>query len=106
MAMQGNNIDINDILDALDSVTWYNSLAGEIQKWKFLPVNGGLIQSPLSLQSGMPEGMRKQLEVFWIISVTLFGDYGVSPRVGWIEDTDGFYDFIDKITETYINKDD
>jgi len=50
----------------------------------------------------MPEEMRKQLEVFWIISVTLFGDYGVSPRVGWIEDTDGFYVFIDKITESYL----
>lgn len=29
------------------------------------------------------------------------GDYGTSPRSGWINNKDDFYKFIDDITETY-----
>ena len=36
-----------------------------------------------------------------MIAVLLFGDYGTSPRSGWITDINGFKSFIDEITKLY-----
>lgn len=104
---------MEDLLDALDGVTWYNCLAEEIIKWKN-PDNynrtspDGLIYYPdgwlspkKEFWSSWPEHCRDQMEVLWMICVQLFGDYGTSPRYGWIEKKDEFFKFIDSITKTY-----
>ena len=99
----GQNTQV-DLINALDSVTWYNGLAPIIWKWKELPVNVydfGLRQivCPEDYASGDEYGeVFHQLQVIWMICVVLFGEYGTSPRYGWIEDIEGFYKFIDDIT--------
>lgn len=88
---------VEKMIDALDSVTWYNGLFDAVIEWKKL----GAFSSPPHNYGGLDAEEKMQLQVIWMICVCLFGDYGTSPRYGWIIDTDGFYDFIDKITATY-----
>jgi hypothetical protein len=85
------------ITDALDSVTFYNGLADDILKWKDLPIENGLIKCPLDIPHTEEE---HQLQVFWMILVCIFGDYGTSPRFGWIDGDmkEQFDVFIDDIT--------
>lgn len=99
------------LIDALDSVTWYNCLAEEILKWKNpenydtehkgVPYPDGWLSPKMEFWASWPKGFRNQLEVIWMICVCMFGDYGTSPRSGWIEHKDEFFAFIDAITETY-----
>lgn len=100
------------LITALDAVTWYNGLAEEIVKWKNpdnysslnpigIPYQDGMLVPKIEFRFGWPEDCKEQLEVFWMICVLLFGNYGSSPRVGWIEKKDEFFKFIDNITSTY-----
>lgn len=85
-------LELDDVIDALDSVTWYNGIADIIIGWKELPVDEhGIV---------CPGFMDKDLDVIWMICCVIFGDYGTSPRSGWITDVEGFYKFIDQITMT------
>lgn len=94
------------LINALDSVTWYNGLAEIIVKWKdehyFDASASGLSWNWNTFESYDLE-TRSQLQVIWMICVELFGDCGTSPRSGWIEpeNKDDFYKFIDGITEIY-----
>lgn len=89
--------DKDDLIRALDSVVWYNGLGPDILKWKELkPGTFGQIICPFHIQK-----RTDQLEMIWMLCVSLFGDYGSSPRVGWIEDVEGFRRFIDSITHIY-----
>ncbi len=83
-------VTLDDVFDALESVVWYNGYQDVIEGWKDLPrsFESGWILSPK---------LDEQAEVLWMIAVCLFGDYGTSPRSGWIEDVDGLYDFIDRL---------
>ena len=95
-------LDADDFIDALDSVTWYNGLAEYVMAWKTIYTKPFATKDPVMERlSDLDEEERSQLEVIWMIAVMLFGDYGTSPRSGWIEDIDGFYTFIDRITETH-----
>lgn len=87
------------LIKALDAITWYNGLAEEIETWKELPVEYGVIRCPLDHVQSAYKG---QLQFVWMLCVLTFGDYGTSPRYGWIngEDKDLFDAFIDDITET------
>ena len=90
-----------DMLDALDNVVWYNDLGEYVVAWKALePDMTGYISPDYRLVE-YPEWIVTQLEMIWIIAVSLYGDYGTSPRSGWIMRIDDFYEFIDRITKTY-----
>lgn len=99
-------VTIERLINALDSVTWYNGLAEIIVKWKdehyFDSCSYSLSWNWNTFERYDPE-TRYQLQVIWMICVELFGDCGTSPRNGWIEpeNKDDFYKFIDDITETY-----
>ena len=103
------------IIDALDSVTWYNGLAEVVLTWKDLKPEHGSVSCPDNygdkisglLSVGEKEDLA-QLQVMWMICVMLFGDYGTSPRYGWIEEKNlkEFHAFIDSITETQREADD
>lgn len=87
---------IEELLDALDSVTWYNGISEDIRAWKDLPIDDeGSILCPYDLIAN-----DSSKEVIWMICVYLFGNYGTSPRSGWIDNVEGFKTFIDKITKT------
>lgn len=87
------------LLDNLDAITWYNCLAEEITTWKELRNDNGIIPCPLNHVRNAYEG---QLQFVWMLCVLMFGDYGTSPRYGWInwENKDVFDAFIDDITKT------
>lgn len=99
-----------EFLDSLDSVTWYNCLAEEIVKWKnldnynrYTPYGTAYPDQWLcpTMEFLINLSKDRQLEVIWMICVVLFGNYGTSPRSGWIEKKDEFFAFIDGITQTY-----
>lgn len=99
---------MNDkLIDAIDSVTWYNGLAPIIVNWKkddyFNKHENYSMSWNWDTFDHYDEETRCQLEVIWIICVNLFGEYGTSPRSGWIlmKNKEQFYKFIDDITETY-----
>lgn len=96
--------DGEKLLSALDRVTWYNGLGDDVLSWKTLPVSMDMrghtqMEKPDYIQARSYRG--SQLEVIWMIAVCMFGEYGTSPRTGWITDIYGFYDFIDRITATH-----
>ena len=102
--MKETELRKEDLIDALDTVTWYNGLAEEIVHWKD---PGYFVESTNSLGWNwhrfidFPLEMRQQIEIIWMICVNLFGNYGTSPRSGWIENIEAFYEFVDEITKTY-----
>lgn len=87
---------VMDFITALDSVTYYNGLAHAVRGWKRLQK----YEAPSESYGAEDAGDIAQLQVIWMMCVSLFGDYGVSPRYGWIENIDGFHDFIDLITKS------
>lgn len=93
-------------IDALDSVTWYNDLAETVLTWLNLePQETSGYILPETYYGISADDKRLyvylQLQVLWIIAVELFGDYGTSPRNGWITDIDGFKKWVLDITHTY-----
>jgi len=89
-----------DFTEAFFHVVCYNGYEEDIKEWAricgeqeypfvFL-YRWNLHNDPFS---------RSQLEVLNIILVTLFGDYGTSPRTGWIEKKQECKEFLDKIIE-------
>lgn len=99
--------------DALDSVTWYNGLAEYVVKWKQEALVTTEAEYKLSEYEffnvdtttyGAEEPDDRvfyQLQVLWMIAVDKFGDYGTSPRTGWIENIPLFVLWCDEITQTY-----
>ena len=89
------------ILSAIDSVVWYNGIGEFVLSWKDKePDMSGYIR-PDYREQGYDTETTTNLEFIWMIAVLLYGDYGTSPRSGWIGDIDSFRKFIEAITETY-----
>ena len=88
-----------ELLDALDSVVWYNGLYDQLKHWQELLMMAKADRTHL-LRPIFPEDLREQLEIFWMLLVCLYGDYGTSPRSGWIEELDHAHDFIDEMCVT------
>ena len=88
------------LLYGLNSVTWYNNLAETVFRWRSLP--GDKLISPAM---DWPDDQYDQLEMLWMIAVSMFGNYGTSPRSGWIEDVDGFREWCLEITEIWRGSD-
>lgn len=70
-------MNYEELIDALDSVTWYNGLAEYL-----LEIKKELINSPDYTDTNYiyDYGDNEQFQIIWIILVCLFGDYGTSPR--------------------------
>ena len=98
-------MDNNKLIYALNCVIWYNGLGADICKWKNLEPTGSeysFIRCPLhEIRSQYSDRDYSNFEIIWMIAVLLFGDYGTSPRSGWITDINGFKSFIDEITKLY-----
>ena len=88
-------------LSVLDSIVWYNGLGDIVLSWEDKePDMSGYI-SPDYRDKGYDVETVANLEFIWMIAVLLYGDYGTSPRSGWIKDCQGFKTFIHAITKTY-----
>jgi len=104
---------MNKLLDALDSVVWYNQLVDF-----FDYIKEGLIKEKnkgkycFSLMPRCNDTVKTicendsvaigQCEMFWMIMVEMFGSCGTSPRSGWldIENYDAIIKFINSVTKT------
>lgn len=107
-------LSVAALIDALDSVTWYNGLAEVVAKWAELPEEGpddfktiGPIFDYGAAEVSTSQidyiMTRASLQILWMICVSLFGEYGTSPRYGWIVDIPGFKEFIRGITKTWAD---
>lgn len=87
-------IDTDELIEALDSVIWYNGHFDQIREW---------IDKLKATEEGKlchcPDIDDHGLEVFWMLCVLMFGNYGTSPRSGWIEDCTGCIEFLKTITK-------
>lgn len=92
---------IEKMMEALNGVVQYNGLYQFIEKWRrvlFTAINenSGLLQRP-PMENDLSIFVQAQLEFIWMILVQLYGNYGTSPRSGWIENKEGALNFIDMI---------
>lgn len=106
MTMEAEKIN-QAICDALD----YNGLTWVVKNWAKIDPDVCVLENGDSYRQiacpeyyGQDEEERTlddyyQLQFVWMIGVLMFGDYGASPRHGWIEDVDGFRAWIKRITE-------
>lgn len=82
------DIDKTMLLDTLNGVIWYNGIYDFLFKIKDeIEKNVGIDEAGQYTLSGYEdrhEHIDEQEEIFWMILVLLFGDYGVSPRRGWL----------------------
>lgn len=75
------DFNLRGMISHLVSIAFYNGWDEEIYEWRNLPVGEyGSIHCPLTAKDS-----GSQLQIFWMMFVLLFGDYGTSPRFGWIE---------------------
>lgn len=90
------------------TMVWYNGYGEIIQEWRKLNAinpNGDI--SPMD-NYGLDSNTSSEysaLQFIWGTAVYKFGDYGTSPRFGWIErkNWDKFVLWIDGICYNYIN---
>lgn len=90
-------------IEALDSITWYNCLARYVFFWRDIEDSSGI---PLESYGAECKEDELQLQIIWMIGVALYGDWGTSQRYGWIEDYEGFKEWVLAITETWRSSDD
>ena len=97
---------LEDLIDALDGITWYNGIYEPLLKLKEDLIhqktddNYTKVDEFLKVKhNGFDDG---QFQIFWMMLVLLYGDYGTSPRSGWLEmkNKEKIIEFIDKITKT------
>lgn len=90
-----------NIIDALNSVCWYNGYdcivketIQRIKEWDkddvFVPFRD-IVHIPDEYEGALIE------QIVWMLCVLMFGDYGTSPRGGWVEDRGGAIAFLEKL---------
>ena len=83
-----------ELINALDSVVWYNCHYEELFK----------IKEEIKKEKNITYSYcttDNQFQVIYMMLVVLFGDYGTSPRSGWLymENKEKILNFIDLITK-------
>lgn len=87
------------LLWALRYAAYYNGIDDILKEWlKLEPNDNKIITETYYNDPDLSEHEKGEIQIFWMICVLMFGDYGISPRLGWIEDVDGFRQFIKEIT--------
>lgn len=81
----------------LQLVIDYNGLTDLVRQWLAIKPSPRIISCPYWDQVDHNSSEYHQLQVIWMICVAKFGEYGTSPRFGWITDIKGFREFIEKI---------
>lgn len=88
-------VDLEKLRKALDSVVWYNGYWEIVNEWidelGRLPKGNTTYRPKVIVNDG--------LEVLWMICVLLFGNYGTSPRSGWVENTEQCREFLIWLTK-------
>ena len=89
-----------DYTYALGSAAEYNGISEIILSWLDLKPqeNTQYIYPPTNYGASYAGSYYDQLQIFWMLAVIFFGDYGTSPRYGWIENVEGFHAWILNMT--------
>lgn len=95
-------IGVINMYEILDSITWYNGIYEPLLKLKEII---SIYDEDRFIHVLRPEEdifKNEQFEIFWMMLVLQYGDYGTSPRTGWLEmdNKTKIITFIDKITKT------
>lgn len=96
------------IIEALADAFWYNGYEEEIQEWReemrkereqYNSVQCPFVSEDFSWWNMSKDDLYgyAQLQILWMLLVLLFGDYGTSPRYGWIEKTKECGAFLDRM---------
>lgn len=96
MLKEKDNI-IKSLLDSIDLVVWYNGHYEKLEK-----IKNEISEIKENEIYRFDYENDEQFQVIWMILVELFGNYGTSPRSGWLEmkNKDRIIKFIDSITRT------
>lgn len=72
------------IVNAIKDAVWYNDLEAFIRHWIAVLENADndYVLCPTTYEV-LKE--HRDLQFIWMIIVLMFGDYGTSPRGGWVE---------------------
>ena len=78
------------MMDHLFWALWYNGCDEQVEKLADMmrDASGQVTRSDTSFDD---DGV----ELLWMMLVQYFGDYGTSPRSGWVSDTSGAAEFLD-----------
>lgn len=78
--------DRDDLLDAIESICWYNGY-GDALKELLDYLNENVDKDSYYIPCPFDElsNIWETIQPIWMILVCLYGDYGTSPRSGWIE---------------------
>ena len=91
------------IKEALRDALWYNGLNEPVKEWASASTDeyGRILynESLYDFKQARSDMNEAQKQLVWMMCVLLFGDYGSSPRFGWINDVEGFKKFIEEIAE-------
>ena len=85
--------------DALNLLVSYNGYSDYVNR--IIAHISGFKRSPITC----PDWLRDPHTItgwLWFILICRFGDYGTSPRFGWIEDKDGATQFLKSLLESEI----
>ena len=105
--------DIDDLVmerlsECVETILWYNHLEDYVAKWAELePESNGYIIAPRDYCMDEADRYSQdwgQLQAIWMMCIRLFGDYGTSPRYGWIEKVEEFRRFCRMCTEECIKE--
>ena len=94
------------IIDALDSIVWYNGHAESVCELISYIQSGGNGHS-IPLPTFLPDDCDGFMRVLWSMLVCMYGDYGTSPRTGWIlaENKEKAVEFLKQISQTATEQD-
>ena len=89
-----------NLIDVLDSIVMYNGLYKPLLEIKKMILENHEFKYNHLLRPKGEDFKDNQFEIFWMMLVLQFGDYGTSPRSGWLEmdNKDEIISFIDSIT--------
>lgn len=98
------NDDYDAICAAMRACGWYNGLRDDILMLTehaigsintTVDIQRQMIAAPAWVNYDMPDHVESSY--LWMLSVMMFGDYGTSPRYGWVEKPIQMLDFITRI---------
>lgn len=93
----GNVRKDTDGNDPMIGIVWYNGLEDIVIKWKDYKENDDVPYR--EYKSSLKDSDYRQLEMVWMYLVLCFGNYGTSPRSGWIENFKGYYKWFDELED-------
>lgn len=104
------------LYDSIYTIVWYNGYKDEIVEWiqkgdeEFPKGEDGYhtVHAPFSDREDYDDEMYGQVQAIWMMLVREYGDYGTSPRFGWITDWNACKALLERVVkqidenETYI----